>query len=273
MTVPKTNKEPMALLHATSIQNASKILRYGKLSTGIDLYKNNIQSTGFTSGGWYPDDNNCTDQYPGVYFSVLFPTKSGEKIFYFDSSEIILVFCTALLNRKDYHWNPQDQNGHISSETLDHNEFPLAIKNDKDFIKQIVPDQMNELVVHHSVPLTFLREIWVQTKDAQATVEQYLSSSNKECPVVVKTIFSLKSYICVDKIERMNANMCFCFDKYKRNRKDEGFTENIEFYRKLAVQCGLSEKFAATYGKNDVAKLNKALVSIVNKNFLNVMNE
>ncbi len=273
LSASKTNQEPMALLHTTSLENATKILSSGRLLTGLDLYKNNVYATGFSTGGWYPDEKACPGQYPGVYFSVLFPANANEEIPYPGNSEVILVFCTALLDRTDYHWNPQDQNGHISSETLNSDEFSQAVLNDPDFLQQIRPDRMNELVVHHSVPLTFLREIWVPTEEVQAIVKSHLINMSQEYPVIVKQRFPLKTYTCMGEVERMNPNLCFCFDRYERLGKTTGFTEKMEFYRKLAVSCGLSEKFAATYGESDIKQLNGTLVPIVNKNFLNVLAE
>lgn len=104
-------------------------------------------------------------------------------------------------------------------------------------------------------------------------MESHLTTTSKEYPVVVKKRFSLKTYTCTGEIEPKNANLCFCFDSYQRLGKAAGFTEKIEFYRKLAVSCGLSEEFAATYDESDIKQLNRALVPIVNKNFLNVLAE
>lgn len=254
--------KPISLIHSTSFYNLRFILKSQRLMTGVDMYANGRTFDGYTSGGWSPDQ--VSDQYPGVYFSVSFDHDIGKEKTYYEDDEVHLVFCTALLNRRDYHWNPVDENGYISSRTYDPDLFEaLLLSSDPGRMEDYITT--NELVVHHSVPLTFLREIWVQSKSMQSEVMTLMNGSN----VKVRVVNNIpdKEYVCMSKIvEQLTPNMCFWFDPYERPSKPDGFNEPMDFYRHLAMQCGLSQEEVNKF--DDPSKLNQRLKGVVNKRFL-----
>lgn len=253
---------PLSLLHLTSLKNAKTIMKSGYIYTHRDRSaRGMVGISGMTSG---PDKYKFScHQYDGVYFDVEFHSQIGANITYYSDDDVILVFCTSLLNRGDYHFNFRDQNGNISSDTQTSDEF-LANVGTAKFQKRI--QRIRELVFHHSVPLVFLREIRVSNKKTKDALMRALPSV---CDYLIKVVTKIpnKTYICAGtKIKKLVPNMCFCMDEYARKGfKKKGFTEELEFYKKLARGCGVPVKELKKV--NDANQLDVIMFKYVNKKF------
>ena len=98
------------LIHTTTFNNLFKILKSGKIYTGVDMWYNDFESEGgSTTGGWGPGATQ--DQYPGVYMSLIHRDLIGEDVEYWSKDPVHLIFCISLLKREDFHYNYIYSNG------------------------------------------------------------------------------------------------------------------------------------------------------------------
>jgi hypothetical protein len=174
---------PLALLHYTTPQNIKSILDSRVLYTTYDLSLLGKKNLGLSVETFKTSDEACSVEYPGVFFIGLFPFLLDTKNTYPQKNiNIILVFCNELLQRGDFHFNFDDQGGSIDENTLFSDEFETESKDESKFINLLKNNQLDnpwihEFVFHNSVPLTFLREIWVYDDLTKTAVEELVLKS------------------------------------------------------------------------------------------------
>jgi len=247
--------EPIALVHETNVRNLARIFKWGMVFTPPDAQKKGIGLRGgFTGGDWATGG-----QYPGLYMGGITRSDIGTPLRYWStygqSQSVILVFCTALLNRGDFHYNRTDSNGYLSSLSTGPSQLQRFIAN------RIVPD---EFVFHNSVPVIFLRAIWLPNEKVMRYIPpKYRSIAN------VRTTVPNKEYPCIStKVRKLTPNYCYSFDKYARPAagKPKGFTEPMSMYRKIAFNCGMPVSEIKKFP--DAKSLDKALLKYVNRRFM-----
>ncbi|MAE21454.1 MAG: hypothetical protein CMK92_03390, partial [Pseudomonas sp.] len=201
--------EPLYLIHGST--NLDKIIRSGRILTAVDYYFEHgmygEEVVGYTVGGWDPNvyNDECPGSYPGAYTTVIFKGDVGDMIKYYDGA--ILVLNLKLLNRGDFHWNPVDQNGLIEFDTLTADEFMQRMRNRT--LPPMHKDQpSNEAVFHHSIPTSFVMEIWVNN---QQDKDRFMALSNGRWPVRIMHQYPNRKMDKPMHVPHKRANHCFCF--------------------------------------------------------------
>ena len=192
--------EPLALLHFVSINEARQIL--------------NCRGT------------SCVLKDKAT-FMVLFDTHVAKRIQY-SPGTIILVFCTALINRNDFHWNNQCQKGRLGPKSMDPEQFRQAISKPS-FRKLLRSTCHNEIVFHNSVPLSFMREIWTPDQKSKSILSNVQMGHNN-IRMIQKSHYTKQKYICMPRLTKTQ----YCFNTTKIDLED---------YRKLAQNCGIQKSF------------------------------
>jgi hypothetical protein len=160
--------------------------------------------------------DNGTDQFPGVYFSLI--TKDNiltENIF---PGKFCLIFSRNLLKQFNYHINVGDNNGFI---TENNTYFPWNLKDAVEKIKEnskIPPSEtdfsyhlMNEVIFHDAVPmeyccLNFEKSSTVRESGANRFLPDYHIEND------VKPNMSLLPFYCYapkEEINRLNSSDFF----------------------------------------------------------------
>jgi hypothetical protein len=155
--------EILYLVHVVpNAEILEKIKKYGALKTSKDF----------------------TDQFPGVYFTLMTKRNLGKERLFFPR-RYILLFSRKLLQQKNYHFNYLDYNGIITEKTI----FPWNL-NTLDVSRYLGPKlHGNELVFHDDVSLDFLCQI-IDTSASRYTglnVIQLLPSTPLENDAVPDT--------------------------------------------------------------------------------------
>ena len=148
----------------------------------------------------------------------------------------------------------------------------------KHWVKSGEVKQGNEVVFHHSVPINFIRKI--NFSDFSLAQEFY-----DRCPPnlkqIVCTIIQIvqtipdERYECpAAEIVSLTPNYCFVFDDNfhyhapEDKDKGRGYHRDMEYYRWMAMQCGLSRKEVNQLKTPE--ELNKKLRPIVLERFKRV---
>lgn len=264
-------REILYLAHVTSIKNIVKILKSGYIYTGLDAALKRIN----LSGGYTEKDFDATDvefeeydfegQYPGVYMSLITSDMVGDKII----EPVTLYFCSSLLNRKDWHFNKQDAEGYFSSKNT-----ILNLQNLKDFLKKEELDKTNEIIFHHSVPINFISKINCKNIETADLLYNLIPDEFKQTfqPLIqVSNTVSFQKFECPGELRELTPNYCFVFDKNFHYKTDptkpvnSGYYETMEYYRWMAMQCGLTRRVVDSY--DDPEKLNERLRLFVYRKF------
>jgi hypothetical protein len=220
----------MYLLHHTNFNNLEFIFAEGALLTDIERSAQSIGSYGWSRGEWdQHEKKTCPKQYPGVYLMVI--GQAHVEMSGFLTSDMLrdafLLFSPKLLQRRDFHFNHNDEFGRISSTTFHPDNFASAE----------IYAGMNELIFHNGVPLTFLAEIWVP--ENRITRVQEMLHTYGIFHVVVKTITELPSEITQrndihpDDMVPLQRNTCTCVHKFGNETQD--------WYRDMARECEVPE--------------------------------
>jgi hypothetical protein len=236
----------------TSVDNIIQFLNSGYIYTELDdiLAKQNVE-------GKFIDFSKIKleDEYPGVYMNLVSSNMVGSPI----GDDISLYFCKSLLNRKDWHFNKLDSDGFLNPENT-----ILSLQNLKKFINEGGDLIGNEIVFHHSVPVNFVSKINCKNINVAGLFYTRLPDHLKKIfqPLIQdsKTIF-FQDLECSDKVVEMSPNYCFVFQKDLYS----GYNAPIEYYRWMAVKCGLTkDQVASVY---DPAELNKMLKPLMYSRF------
>uniref|UniRef100_A0A6C0LBW5 Uncharacterized protein n=1 Tax=viral metagenome TaxID=1070528 RepID=A0A6C0LBW5_9ZZZZ len=171
---------------------------------------------------WTELQASGTDQYPGVYFTLI--TKDNrltEKLFY---GKNILIFSRNLLKQFDYHINVSDNNGFI---TENNTYFPWNLEQAVKKIKEnaSLPEnedevnyhRMNEAVFHDPVPMEYLC-MDILNKGGNQVLPDYPIEND------VKPNMSLLPF--------------YCFAQPEENNR---LTSSPEFFKKIAEFCGVDQ--------------------------------
>ena len=258
----------LSLVHATSLTNAERILKSGSIFSGADAILKGLNLSGFTSSETLASFDTF-DGYPGAYCGVITSSMIGNTIQYDEMANVYLVICISLLNRKDWHFNRTDANGFFDSRNTIVSEERLMSEleeTDGNF------DPLNEIVFHHSIPINFIVEIRVPSREIKAKLVSKLTSMTKDARDRIKSIIKVcneipdHKYDCPGKIKDLTPNYCFIFDPYKRDPwKKEGYDDKMCYYKWMAKQCGLTDNEISHAGTPD--EINKLLIPIVSSKF------
>ena len=205
------------LSHLTSLDNIYKILEAGKIYTDVDMWYKNFYTKGYTDKKSWRPPYNYEDKYPGVYMSLNNNDSIGEPFNTdYGYNKICLIFCVSLLNY-----------GIIDPYT----SFNMSeLQNE---IKTNCITGQNEVIFHHAVSLKYLKEIWVTNKDIYTKVEHMLKKNSMNVPIKITDVYLDKSQTCEEPIKKLKPNYCIL-----PSLTD---IDNIEFVKKLARECGLTD--------------------------------
>ena len=173
--------------------------------------------------------DNGTDQFPGVYFSLI--TKDNlltEELF---PGKYCLIFSRNLLKQFNYHINVTDNNGYITEKNT---FFPWSIKEAVKKIKKnskkgeketgINYHLMNEVIFHDKVPMKYCcidfsksnKNIWFRQTNRNRFLPDYPIENN------IKPNISLCPFYCYAPTE-------------KRNR----LKSSLHFFQIFAIFCNV----------------------------------
>ena len=223
------SQDLLYLTHVTTLNNLSKMLESKKIYTNVDMWYRNNTSRGLSTGYWSP--SSALSHYPGVYMTLINGQLVGEHMRLMDYyNPICLVFCISLLDRQDFHYNDADSFGYISKNLTSFNitELQNAI-NEKCITKR------NEVVFHHSVPLKYLKEIWVYDEKTDIEVKDMIAKFSVDIPVKITNEYLHKSYRCDEPIKKLLPNYCFFHPEIEYYS-----AYDIELLKKLGKECGLN---------------------------------
>lgn len=240
------------LLHQTSFDNAIKILASSSILSQLEMFKRKIK---FSGGASFfknqEDEKTLLEQYPGAYASVMLENMIGDEIKYWDFDNVIFVLCSSVLSRGDWHFNKYDSMGMISEKYTVFDRQAIedkSIYNSKDY-------GVNEIVFDHSIPTIFVKEIWTKNNKTKIRLENELDKlAIKHSNIKVVNIVPNKTYLCSDRIEKMNPNMCFILEPYLEKNK------TVDFYNKQAEWCGLNKKIKDLSEFDELQDLLKPIV-------------
>ena len=209
------------LTHVTTLETLKHILKSNKLYSDFDMMYRNPNKT------FYNIEEEST-QYPGLYTTLITSDLVGTPIRWYivHDADICLVFCKTLLDREDFHWNSDDISGRMFE-----NISSFKIDEIKDNIKEKCTDVKNEVVFHHSVSLKYLKEIWVKNEKIYNKVKKILKNIYMNIPVQITNSYLDESIICDEPVKKLKTNNCWYPD----------IKNNIEFVKKLAKECGLTD--------------------------------
>lgn len=152
------------ITYTTSVENLVSILRSRKLMTKQELHRT---KTKYVRGDEDTIVSNTVtrDEFPAVYFGLLRKSDIGASWppryvgnFEFSSEKhITLVFTTALLRKKNWHLNFRDNMGYITKDTY-------TFRTLDSFYKRLTDADDAELMIHDSVSLVGLEEIWTASE-------------------------------------------------------------------------------------------------------------
>jgi len=166
---------PNYLIHGTTLDNLGKIIPSKWLLTSFDLKQLTETPAESDYGRVHGmrsanSEDSCPVQYQGIYMRVI-DKEHGLEPEPQQDDNIFMVFDGDLVKRGDFHFNHTDQWGNITDLSMKSPEFLYKL-NTPDMCNKIVPDNneyksispcisKNEMIFHHSVPLKYLKEIWL----------------------------------------------------------------------------------------------------------------
>ena len=260
----------LSLSHNTSVANAIRILESGFIYTELDAIMKKVNlGEGLTVSrdqSRMKIEEVDLSQYPGVYMSLILKKQVGTKF----RKGVNLIFCTSLLNRKDWHFNKLDSEGYFNygNTAMSMDLLKSMIEQSKE-LKDIVD---NEVVFHHSVPINFICKInftnFLLAEEFYSKCSEKLKKIVAPMIQVVETIPD-EEYTCPGTLKEMTPNFCFVFDDgfhwHAYKGEPRGFHRDIGYYRWMAMQCGLSK--AQVDAVKTPEELNTMLKPLVRKRF------
>jgi hypothetical protein len=248
------NKNIVALIHTTHINNLDSIIKQNGLYTKIKLHQ--LQQD-YTRGDQCSIGEDCSvtsNEYPGIFMSIVLNKEIGSSwppeyignISVIDDDYITLVFSPILLKQKNYHANLYDNMGFITENTYSHHNID-------DFINKInvMQENMAEIVFHDNITLNTLLQVWTTSVNSQHKVNRILSNNNLNIKVLnIKTIPNISlsddKYCKLDNSELpkyidVETEPNFCYWTHRFNNNDP-IPDITKYKEQIAENCGVTEK-------------------------------